>query len=199
MWQNIKGCVYLRVIAGAKRGLKLFEFEGSDIRPTTDRVKENIFNIISPYVYDSSVLDLFCGTGALSVESLSRGAKSAVLCDVCKKSLDLAKKNAVHAGFSDKCTFVLKNGLDFLCSTNCRFDIVFMDPPYNSGLAKKALEAVFEKDVLNEGAIVVLERDEPDAVKSDLAVLVKEKKYGRTHIGIYTKKTQTAESGGNGE
>ena len=79
------------------------------------------------------------------------------------------------------------------------FDIVFLDPPYNSGLAKKALEAVFEKDVLNEGAIVVLERDEPDAVTSDLAVLVKEKKYGRTHIGIYTKKTQTAESGGNGE
>ena len=117
----------------------------------------------------------------------------------CRLNRSAAALKALFCGFSDKCTFVLKNGLDFLCSTNCRFDIVFMDPPYNSGLAKKALEAVFEKDVLNEGAIVVLERDEPDAVKSDLAVLVKEKKYGRTHIGIYTKKTQTAESGGNGE
>lgn len=176
----------MRVISGTKRGLKLFEFEASNIRPTTDRVKENIFNIIAPYVSDSNVLDLFCGTGALSVEALSRGAKSALLCDNSKTSLELAKKNVNHAGFADKCEFVLKNGIDFLCETHCLFDIIFLDPPYNSGLAGKSLNKAF--DVLSNNGIVVLERDNPDTFEVSGGVCIKEKKYGRTHISIYSKK-----------
>lgn len=178
----------MRVIAGIKRGLKLFEFEGSLIRPTTDRVRENIFNIIAFHVYDSNVLDLFCGTGALSIEAISRGAKSAVLCDIAKNSLDLAKKNANHAQFSDKCIFNQMSGVDFLKTTKSKFDIIFLDPPYNSGLAEKALSLIFEKDVLTDDGIVVLERDETDDFSFSDAHLVKEKKYGRTKIGIYSKK-----------
>lgn len=192
MWQNIKGCIYLRVIAGAKRGLKLYEFDASNIRPTTDRVKENIFNIISFSVPNSNVLDLFCGTGALSVEALSRGAKRATLCDVSKTSLELAKKNMSHAGYTDKCEFVLQNGIDFICSTRHKFDIIFLDPPYNSGLASDALNKVFEYNILTDDGIIVLERDEPDLFNVFGGVKIKEKKYGRTHISIYTNKIQNA-------
>lgn len=176
----------MRVIAGKKRGLKLFDFEGDDIRPTTDRVKENIFNIIFPHIYGSDVLDLFCGSGALSIEALSRGSESAVLCDVSSVSLNLAKKNVNHASFNDKCVFFQKSGIDFLKETDRKFDIIFLDPPYNSGLAEKSLRAIFENEVLSEDGIAVLERDETDVFDFDGASLIKEKKYGRTYICIYT-------------
>lgn len=176
----------MRVIAGIKRGLKLFDFEGSSIRPTTDRVKENIFNIIMPYVYGAKVLDLFCGTGALSVEALSRGAEEAVLCDISSDSINLAKKNVRHAAFSDKCVFHHKSGIDFLNTCPVKFDIIFLDPPYNSSLAEKSLKLIFEKDILSDGGIVVLERDETDTFEFSGAHLIKEKKYGRTYISLYS-------------
>ena len=175
----------MRIIAGEKRGLKLFDFEGSDIRPTTDRVKENIFNIIAQYVYDADVLDLFCGTGALGIEAVSRGCESAVFCDVDARSLSLAKKNVCHAGFEKRCSLHQISALDFLKSTSLKFDIVFLDPPYNSGLCESALSLIFEKGILKEGGIAVVERDETDVFSFSEAKLIKEKKYGRTYIEIY--------------
>ncbi len=178
----------MRVIAGVKRGLKLFDFEGSDIRPTTDRVKENIFNIIAQYVCDADVLDLFCGTGSLGIEAVSRGCANAVFCDSDARSLSLAKKNVCHAGFEAKCVFYQINALEFLKSTNLKFDIVFLDPPYNSGLCESALSLIFEKDILKGNGIAVVERDETDNFSFPEANLIKEKKYGRTYINIYSNK-----------
>lgn len=177
----------MRIISGTKRGLKLYDFDGGDIRPTTDRVKENIFNIIAPNVRSSNILDLFCGTGALSVEAISRGADSAVLCDSSKKSLELAKKNAFHAGFENKCEFLLTDAITFLKNTKRIFDIIFLDPPYNSGLAESSLKLIFDRGILSDSGIVVLERDKPEVFQAPYAVLSKEKKYGRTYICIYTK------------
>ena len=178
----------MRIIAGEKRGLKLFEFEGSDIRPTTDRVKENIFNIIAQHVYDSDVLDLFCGTGALGIEAVSRGCRSAFFCDSDSRSLARAKKNVLHAGFESKCVLNQINALAFLKSTNLKFDIVFLDPPYNSGLCESALSLIFEKGILTTDGIAVVERDETDKFSFFGAKLIKEKKYGRTYIDIYANK-----------
>lgn len=181
-----RGAFILRVIAGTKRGLKLFEFEGADVRPTTDRVKENIFNIIFPHISDASVLDVFAGSGALTVEALSRGAKDACLTDLRKESLDLAKKNVSHAGFSDKCAFFQTDGIDFILNTDRKFDIIFLDPPYNTGLAKKALEAIGKSRVLSEDGIVVLERDSEEVFEISSLKLIKDKKYGRTCVCVYT-------------
>lgn len=182
-----RGVLFLRIISGSKRGLKLYVFEGKDIRPTTDRVKENIFNIIAPNVRGSNVLDLFCGTGALSLEAVSRGAASAVMCDVSKESLALSRKNVEHAGFEGQCELLNTDAVSFLNTTAKKFDIVFLDPPYNSGLAEKSLELIFSKEILNDGGIVVLERDDTDSFQTPYAVLKKEKRYGRTYICIYEK------------
>lgn len=122
----------MRVIAGMRRGMKLAEFEGSDVRPTTDRVKENIFNIISPYVPDAKVLDMFSGTGALSIEAVSRGAERAVLCELSDSSAKIVKKNLERADFGDKCTLVLGDSIAYAKKTAEKFDIIFLDPPYNT-------------------------------------------------------------------
>lgn len=92
----------LRVISGSAKGLKLLTLEGMNTRPTTDRVKENLFNIIAPYIYGSNVLDLFAGTGSLGIEALSRGANSAVFCDQNKQSIDIINRNLQHTKLMDK-------------------------------------------------------------------------------------------------
>ncbi len=179
----------MRIIAGVRRGLKLFDFEGDSIRPTTDRVRENIFNIISPYVTDADVLDMFAGTGAFSIEAISRGARSAVLCELSEKSSWLARKNLLKADFEDKCKVEIGDSIDYLQKAGKKFDIIFLDPPYNTGLLKRALEKIAESDVLLDCGIVVAECDDTEIPgKIDMLELLKEKKYGRTHILIYKAK-----------
>lgn len=176
----------MRVIAGMRRGMKLAEFEGSDIRPTTDRVKENIFNIISPYVPEAKVLDMFAGTGALSIEAVSRGAKSALLCELSESSAKIARTNLEKADFGDVCKLMIGDSVGYVEKTEEKFDIVFLDPPYNTGLLKKALDAIAQKGVLEEDGIVVAECDGPEyPSKIEGLVLSKQKKYGRSYILIY--------------
>ncbi len=115
----------MRVIAGIRRGLKLCDFDGDAIRPTTDRVRENIFNIISPYVTDADVLDMFAGTGAFSIEAISRGARSAVLCELSEKSSLLARKNISKAAFEGKCRVEIGDSIDYLNRAGKQFDIIF--------------------------------------------------------------------------
>ncbi|MBE7027028.1 MAG: 16S rRNA (guanine(966)-N(2))-methyltransferase RsmD [Ruminococcaceae bacterium] len=179
----------MRVIAGIRRGLKLADFEGENIRPTTDRVRENIFNIISPYVPDADVLDMFAGTGAFSIEAISRGAKSSVLCELSQNSGSVAKKNIDKADFNDSCTIRYGDCIKYVLGTDKKFDIIFLDPPYNTGLLMKALGAVSKSGVLADEGIVIVECDnteKPDSIEA--LELVKEKRYGRTYILIYKPK-----------
>lgn len=180
----------MRVIAGIKRGLKLSDFDGRDIRPTTDRVRENIFNIISPYVMDADVLDMFAGTGAFSIEALSRGANSAVLCELSETCSRITRQNIKKADFEDVCSIEIGNSLNFISKTDKTFDIIFLDPPYNTGLICEALSKLAVVPILNEGGIIVAECDDTEvpATVSGLS-LIKEKKYGRTHILIYNKES----------
>lgn len=176
----------MRVIAGIRRGLKLADFEGENIRPTTDRVRENIFNIISPYIPDADVLDMFAGTGAFSIEAISRGARSAVLCELSEKSGSVAKKNIDKADFNDSCVIRYGDCIKYVSGTDKKFDIIFLDPPYNTGLLMKALCAVSKSGILSKDGIIIAECDnteKPDSIEG--FELVKEKRYGRTYILIY--------------
>ena len=179
----------MRIISGSRRGHKLFEFEGQDVRPTTDRVKESIFNLIQSYVPDARVLDMFAGRGALSFEAISRGARSAVLVDCDKNSVALIKKNIKALGFENTCTVLERSCFDYIKAPSEHFDIVFLDPPYNKGFIEPALSAISDGNILSDEGIIVLESDNTD-FKSDFDGLemIKQKRYGRTFITIYKEK-----------
>lgn len=176
----------MRIISGNRRGHKLHEFFGMDVRPTTDRVKEAIFNLIQIYVPEADVLDMFAGSGALSFEALSRGAKSAVLVDIDKNSVNIINKNIIELKFENLCTVVNASFSDFAKKCREQFDIIFLDPPYNKGLIEPALSLVAEKSLLTENGIIVLESDNTD-FKSEIGSLkiIKQKRYGRTFVTVY--------------
>lgn len=179
----------MRVISGSKRGKKLIGFEGEEIRPTTDRVKESIFNIISMYIPSAKVLDLFGGTGALSCEALSRGAEYATIVDVSDKSIEVIKKNIKSLEFENKCSILKSEANRYLDNTKSKFDVIFLDPPYNKGFIEPVLEKIAQKGLLSEDGIIMLESDTTDMHDDiDGLVIDRQRKYGRTYITIYKNK-----------
>ena len=176
----------MRIISGSRRGHKLHEFEGYDVRPTTDRVKEAIFNLIQEYVPSSNVLDMFAGSGALSFEALSRGALYAVLVDSDSKSIELIKKNIHELKFEDICEVKEISCFSYAKTCGKKFDIIFLDPPYNKGLIEPALEAISVNGLLSESGIVLLESDNTDFKNEFPGLeLIKQRRYGRTFVTIY--------------
>lgn len=178
----------MRIISGTRRGQKLIEFEGMDIRPTTDRVRESVFNLIQEFVYNAKVLDLFSGSGALSFEALSRGAESAVCVDIDKRSLKVVSENAGRLRFSENITTVNDSAENFIKTEKDSFDIIFLDPPYNKGFIKPVIEEIMNYGILNDDGIIVLESDGTDehGEMEQLSVL-KQRKYGRTFVTVYQK------------
>ena len=178
----------MRIISGSARGRKLMSPEGMETRPTSDRVKESVFNIISPYVYGAVVLDLFAGSGALGVEALSRGAETAVFVENNASAQKVLKKNIELARFEDK-SKVFGCGFDaYLNSSAVKFDIVFLDPPYKSGYYKKALELIRDKSLLSEEGIVVAEYEFGQTLPAVLGYeLLKDRKYGKTSVAVLKK------------
>ena len=168
----------MRIISGIRRGHKLFEFEGDDVRPTTDRVKESVFNIIQT----------FAGSGALSFEAISRGAKKAVCLDKDKRSIDIIKKNANSLDFSDYCEIINTSCFDYMERAKEKFDVIFLDPPYNKNFIEPVLEGIVKNNLLNEDGIVVLESDGTDFHDDfDGLEMYRQRKYGRTYITVYKK------------
>ena len=132
----------MRVIAGSARHLKLKTIEGMGTRPTTDRIKETLFNMLSFYVEDSRFLDLFSGSGGIGIEALSRGAKQAVFVEQNKKAVACIKENLTHTHLSDKAVVMSKDvmtALRLLEDEKQTFDYIFMDPPYGKLLEKEAV------------------------------------------------------------
>ncbi len=178
----------MRVISGIKKGCKLIEFEGEDIRPTTDRVKESVFNLIQEYVRDASVLDLFAGSGNLCFEAVSRGAKSGVCIDADIRSVEIIKKNRQKLGFEELVTIYHMRAEEFLKSNSLKYDIIFMDPPYNKGLIEPVLGLVVSDNKLSDDGIIVIESDNPDKLPEVKGLnILKQRRYGRTMITVYTK------------
>ena len=151
----------MRVISGSTRGLKLLSPEGLHTRPTTDRIKETLFNIMQPDIYLSDFLDLFSGSGAIGIEALSRGAGICVFVDNAASSTKIITKNIEAAHVSDR-AFVLKSdvfeALSDLGKKGKTFDIIFMDPPYAEGFNEPVLKKIVESEVLKPDGYVVLER-----------------------------------------
>ncbi len=179
----------MRVITGTAGGRRLETPENYDVRPTTDNVKESVFNIIQFDIEGRRVLDLFAGTGQLGIECLSRGAQSAVFVDASQKSLDIVKRNLAKCGFhaptlrSDAVSY-LRN-----CGT---FDLIFIDPPYDSDLYEPVLETINAVDILADGGIIVCE-SRSDKVLPALRApyrVCKEYRYGKVKITLIKKDTE---------
>lgn len=179
----------MRVITGSARGRRLLSPEGFDVRPTTDKVKESVFNIIQFDVPGAVVLDLFAGSGQMGIEALSRGAESCVFVDSSKKSLEVVKANVDMCRFGSQSRIVMSDAFTFLKTTDIEFDIVFLDPPYNRQLCDKALSML--SDVISADAIVICETqiDEVLPEKIDGLVLGKVYNYSSIKLSVYSKET----------
>ena len=167
------------------------EFAGEDVRPTSDRAKEALFNILSLKLYGARVLDLFAGSGALGLESLSRGAKEVVFNDCAKASLAIIKKNLAALKITPNGEEAKLMNCDYLvCLEQVRgqFDIIFIDPPYRFDFGEKALQKIAERKLLTENGIAVYERDR--SFEGEIEGLEKydERKYGKAYFTFFRNK-----------
>lgn len=178
----------MRIIGGKHRGTKLYTLEGLATRPTLDRVKEPLFSIINFELPEAIILDLFAGSGALGLEAISRGAKKAVLCDNSKKAIHIIEQNVEKLKIGSKIQTINKDYLKTLeLLKGTKFDIVFLDPPYDTDFAEKASEKIAEYGLLNENGIIIIETDRKKDVidnikKVDLFDIYDERKYGRVTL-----------------
>lgn len=178
----------MRVISGIKRGTNLFSPVTDKTRPTTDRVKENIFNLIRFDLPETKALDLFAGSGAMGIEALSQGSQSCVFVDSDVKAYEIIKKNIDKTGFNDK-SKVYKMPFDkFLEETKEQFDIIFLDPPYHQNLICEAIKLIALKKIDKEDALFVLESDfDEEITLPEGYSIIKEKIYGRVKVDIVKK------------
>ena len=176
----------MRIIGGKHRSRVLTEFAGEDVRPTSDRAREALFNILSFTVRGARVLDLFAGSGALGLESLSRGAKEAVFNDASKASIAILKKNITTLKEEN----VRIYNYDFsvcLDAVQGQFDIVFIDPPYKQEYGAQALKKIAERGLLTESGVAVYERDRP--FDGEVTGLKKydERRYGKAYFTFFCR------------
>lgn len=184
----------MRVISGTARGKKLNSLEGLQTRPTLDRVKEALFNILQFDLKDSRVLDLFSGSGALGIEALSRGAKETVFCDNSNKAINIIKDNLEATKLTNKAKIKNKNYITTLKELKTelkKFNIIFLDPPYKSDYSIKSVEYILEYELLAEDGIIVVETDDKNKIeeikKYKGLEVYDERKYGIVFI-IFIRK-----------
>ena len=182
----------MRIIGGKYRSRVLKGFEGEAVRPTSDRAREALFNILSLKVVGARVLDLFAGSGAVGIESLSRGAKEVVFNDNAKQSIALIKSNlsALKIGISDEARVFNYDYATCLDAVQGRFDIIFIDPPYALDYGEKALEKIAKKGLLSENGVAVYERDR--AFEGEIKGLEKydERRYGKAFFSFFRLKKE---------
>ncbi len=176
----------MRVITGTARGRRLRTPENYDIRPTTDNVKESVFNIIQFDIEGRRVLDLFAGTGQLGIECLSRGAAEAVFIDENTAAVKIVKENLKTCGFT--AAVLQQDALSYL--RHCgKFDLIFVDPPYDSRLYESVLETINSVDILSDGGIILCESRREKSLPDMRAPYRKKKEYnyGRVKLTVYIK------------
>lgn len=178
----------MRVITGTARGRKLKEPENYDVRPTTDRVKESMFNIIQFDIEGRRVLDLFAGTGQLGIEALSRGAAHAVFTDDSPVSVKTVRENVKMTGFEKVSSVIQCDAIAYI-GRGEKFDIIFLDPPYDTKLLDIALEKIFEFDILKENGIIVCESRAEKVLPAakEPYYMRKEYKYGKIKVTLYSR------------
>ena len=177
----------MRVIAGTARSVPLLSRDGLDTRPTTDRVKEAIFNIIQFEIEGRQILDLFGGSGQMAIEALSRGAAGAVIVDQSKDSVSIIRQNLQKTKLTEKAKVVCADYMEYLNRCKKRFDLIFLDPPYREKFLENALNRISEIDILKSGGIIVCERPAEKALPDAYAAFrrVRDYRYGRTGVTVY--------------
>lgn len=177
----------MRIITGEYRGRRLESPIGYDVRPTTDKVKEAIFNLLMNDIWDAVVVDLFAGTGNLGLEALSRGAKRCYFCDNSRESLNLVKTNIAKCNAQDKSMVLAGDYSKALDRIKEKVQVFLIDPPYRDGLYEKCLNQIDELDLLDKEGIIITEHGVHDPVPQQVGnlVKVKEKKYGKILVSIY--------------
>lgn len=180
----------MRIITGEARGKKLAALQGDDVRPTTDRVKESLFNILQFRVEGRAFLDLFAGSGQIGLEALSRGAKNAVFVDDSKRSVDIIQKNIEATGLQSRANVVRADYAAYLAANSECFDVVFIDPPYRSGLLGKALEAV--SGHVSPKGIIICEHPNDEEVPESAGLFMKQKsyRYGKILLTAYEQQSE---------
>lgn len=176
----------MRVITGTARGRRLKEPKGLDIRPTTDMVKESLFNIIQYDIAGRRVLDLFAGTGQLGIEALSRGAGEVVFVDESASAVKLIRENLSLCGFSARVEQTESIGFLERCG---KFDLIFIDPPYETGLIDAALQKIQNIDILTNGGIIICESRREKSIPQlrEPYRLFSERNYGKIKLAVCGK------------
>ena len=183
----------MRIISGSERGRRLFAPAGDETRPTSDRVRESLFDIIREDVPDAVVLDLFAGSGALALEALSRGAKHAVLCDRSPQAMSVIRRNVDLTRTGDRTTLIQGDWKRAADAEGPIFTLVFFDPPYRmTRLYAEAAQRLAQRGRLRPGALIVMEHDasDPPAGLPDAMTVVDERRYRDTALTFlrYTPK-----------
>lgn len=175
----------MRIISGKYKGKKLSSFEGDAVRPTSDRAKEGVFSVLQFEIAGKTFYDGFCGSGAMGIEAISRGASKVVFTDSSIASCNLTKKNLSSIG--EKASVLNCDCVKYLQTTSERFDIIFLDPPYKSNAGLKALEIIGKRGLLTENGVVVYESGNSDNQPIEGLFVEKYKKYGIAQFAFYRK------------
>lgn len=179
----------MRIISGKYKG-NLVSFQATHIRPTTDRVKESLFNILQGQIEGSRVLDLFSGTGSLGIEALSRGARDAVFVDANKKSADILRKNLQKLKVQEPTQIIQKDVLSFLKTYDGEpFDLIFSDPPFTEEMAHDVMLALSKSKVFHGDTLMTIESGRREKIEEDYLPLIRYdvREFGDKFLSFYRK------------
>lgn len=180
----------MRVITGIARGRRLKALKGMETRPTLDRTKESLFNIIGPRVIEAKFLDLYAGTGAIGIEAISRGAHEVVFVEINPRAVKIINENLDLTGLSEKAQVICQDSekaISQLSNRNMRFDIVFLDPPYLKDLIDKSLRSIDAHGLLSISGLIITESSKADHLPEEVGHLrrFRDEKYGDTILSFY--------------
>jgi 16S rRNA (guanine(966)-N(2))-methyltransferase RsmD len=183
----------MRIISGTAGGRRILSPEGMGTRPTLDRIKQSIFNIIQNRIEDAVVIDVFAGTGSLGLEAASRGAKECYLVDKGDTTFKYLKQNVENLKFTDICKCLNQDSYAALKDLGNRgvvFDLIFLDPPYLKDMIPPAIEIITEKSMLQKDGLIVCKIDTSEVIfqGNDEIILVDQRKYGNTTVLFYQYK-----------
>ena len=182
----------MKIIAGEAKNKKIKSRKGTDTRPTLGSMKESLFSIIAPYVPDCVFLDLFSGSGSISLEALSRGAKRAVMIEKDSEALKYIIENVNNLGFEDRCR-AYKNdvirAIEILGRKGEKFDIIFMDPPYKDEVCTKVIRVIEKNGILADDGLIISEHHIFEELEDTIGSFKKadERKYGKKCITFFTR------------
>ena len=179
----------MRIIAGKAGGLKLKSLKGRDVRPTLDRVKESMFNIIAFYLPGTEILDLFAGFGSLGIEGLSRGAKKADFVEINSSHLKIIEKNLKKAKLYDQAELYNQDVYSYLKRCSQKYDLIFMDPPYQKNMSNRTLRLIIKNELLKKEGLIISEKSIKEETDEFEALnIIKNKSYGNSLLTIYKLK-----------